>query len=143
MSDVAGRVALGPPSDCPPSQHPCGSRQRSSRLCSGRKLAVPRHGCVETHTVGTVWLLCPSRVRYHPTCPGVPSVPANSQQIDGAAQRGLMSRFQLRAYHGVYYLNGTETRAFCEGRDGNACEGKHISHQKVGGHLGSTKSSHC
>ncbi|KAL4440727.1 hypothetical protein ABPG77_000436 [Micractinium sp. CCAP 211/92] len=52
-------------------------------------------------------------------------------RIDGAAQRGLMSRFQLRAYHGVYYLNGTETRAFCEGRDGNACEGKHISHQKL------------
>ncbi|KAL4457489.1 hypothetical protein ABPG75_012354 [Micractinium tetrahymenae] len=52
-------------------------------------------------------------------------------RIDGTAQRGLMSRFQLRGYHGVYHLNGTETRAFCEGRDGNACEGKQISQEKL------------
>lgn len=61
--------------------------------------------------------------------------PLHPRQIDGAAQRGLVSRFQLRGYHGVFHLNGSETRAFCEGRDGNACEGKQISHKKVGATL--------
>lgn len=44
-------------------------------------------------------------------------------KIDGAVERGLLSRFQLRNLHAVYHINGTETRQYCEG---HACEGPRL-----------------
>lgn len=49
-------------------------------------------------------------------------------RIDGSNERGLMSRFQLRGYHGVYHLNGTETREYCSG---HGCEGQQLSPKQL------------
>lgn len=51
-------------------------------------------------------------------------------RIDGAVERGLLSRFQLKNLHGVYHINGTETRQYCEG---HACEGLKLQTKQVRG----------
>lgn len=48
--------------------------------------------------------------------------------MDGTNERGLLTRFQLRQLHGVFHINGTQTRQYCEGR---ACEGARLSTQQV------------
>lgn len=49
-------------------------------------------------------------------------------RVDGARQRGLLSRFQLRNLHGVFHVNGTSTRLYC---DGHACEGTRLNTKQI------------
>jgi hypothetical protein len=39
-----------------------------------------------------------------------------------------MSRFQLRGYHAVFHINGTETRQYC---DGHNCEGQRLAQKQA------------
>lgn len=72
------------------------------------------------------------RVRCFPsrdcTVSCAPQRPAPAVQIDGSSERGLMSRFQLRGFHAVYHINGTQTRVYCEG---HACEGQRIAQKQA------------
>ncbi|KAI3436503.1 hypothetical protein D9Q98_005920 [Chlorella vulgaris] len=54
--------------------------------------------------------------------------PVSVGRIDGSSERGLMSRFQLRGYHAVFHINGTETRQYC---DGHNCEGQRLAQRQL------------
>lgn len=59
-------------------------------------------------------------------------------QIDGAVERGLLSRFQLRNLHAVYHINGE-----CWYKQGTAADRQGVAADGQGGWVSSGESRTC